>query len=47
MAKRALKERVNKVKHFDMPPKTYVVVHGGAGVHSKNSEAEVKTALRL
>jgi isoaspartyl peptidase/L-asparaginase-like protein (Ntn-hydrolase superfamily) len=24
-----------------------VVVHGGAGVHSKNSDAEVKKALRL
>ncbi|KAJ7346860.1 asparaginase [Mycena albidolilacea] len=30
-----------------MPPRTYVVVHGGAGVHSKNSDAEVKKALRL
>ncbi|KAF8210540.1 nucleophile aminohydrolase [Mycena galopus ATCC 62051] len=30
-----------------MTPKTYVVVHGGAGVHSKTSEAEVKKALQL
>ncbi|KAJ7446237.1 asparaginase [Mycena galericulata] len=29
-----------------MHSKRYVVVHGGAGVHSKNSEAQVKTALR-
>ncbi|KAJ7045747.1 asparaginase [Mycena alexandri] len=27
--------------------KTYVIVHGGAGTHSKNSEAEVKKELRL
>ncbi|KAJ7188012.1 asparaginase [Mycena filopes] len=25
----------------------YIIVHGGAGVHSKNSEAEVKKTLRL
>jgi hypothetical protein len=25
----------------------YVIVHGGAGEHSKNSEPEVKKALRL
>ncbi|KAJ7268756.1 nucleophile aminohydrolase [Mycena haematopus] len=30
-----------------MTPKIYVIVHGGAGVHSRNSEAEVKKALRL
>ncbi|KAJ6587090.1 asparaginase [Mycena vulgaris] len=30
-----------------MVPRTYVIVHGGAGVHSKNSEPEVKNALRL
>ncbi|KAJ7091214.1 asparaginase [Mycena epipterygia] len=30
-----------------MSPRTYVVVHGGAGAHSKNSEPEVKKALRL
>ncbi|KAJ7497469.1 asparaginase [Mycena latifolia] len=28
-------------------PRTYIVVHGGAGIHSKNSEPEVKNALRL
>ncbi|KAJ6594084.1 nucleophile aminohydrolase [Mycena capillaripes] len=30
-----------------MNRRTYIVVHGGAGVHSKNSEPEVKKALRL
>ncbi|KAJ6625457.1 asparaginase [Mycena sp. CBHHK59/15] len=30
-----------------MVPRTYVVVHGGAGIHSSNSEREVKNALRL
>ncbi|KAF7376353.1 hypothetical protein MSAN_00050800 [Mycena sanguinolenta] len=30
-----------------MTSKIYVVVHGGAGVHSKASEAEVKQVLRL
>ncbi|KAJ6499065.1 asparaginase [Mycena sanguinolenta] len=30
-----------------MASKIYVVVHGGAGVHSKTSEAEVKQVLRL
>ncbi|KAJ7287827.1 asparaginase [Mycena rebaudengoi] len=28
-------------------PKTYIVVHGGAGLHGTSSEAEVKKALRL
>ncbi|KAJ7680573.1 asparaginase [Mycena polygramma] len=30
-----------------MVPKTYIMVHGGAGVHSTSSESEVKQALRL
>ncbi|KAJ6500140.1 asparaginase [Mycena vitilis] len=30
-----------------MAPKTYIMVHGGAGVHSTSSESEVKQALRL
>ncbi|KAF7361680.1 hypothetical protein MVEN_00511500 [Mycena venus] len=38
---------VKKFVPLRMAPKTYVVVHGGAGTHSRNSEAEVKKALRL
>ncbi|KAJ7178360.1 asparaginase [Mycena crocata] len=30
-----------------MSSKTYIIVHGGAGVHSKNSEPDLKNALRL
>ncbi|KAJ7076325.1 asparaginase [Mycena belliarum] len=28
-------------------PRTYIIVHGGAGIHSKSSEPDVKNVLRL
>lgn len=30
-----------------MSSKNYIIVHGGAGIHSKNSEPDLKNALRL